>query len=197
MGKRPPPRPRRILNRQPTASVPPRPAPAPPLPELVVLTVAASKPWYHDGLQFGCTACGACCRRNGYVWLSPPDIARLSAHLGLPVEEFLARYTHSVAVEGQDEPGIHLARAPHGCVFLDDATNACTVQEAKPTQCRLFPFWPMALESPEAWEREVVALCGPEALGQGPVYGADEIRAMAGRISGVGKVSAGNEPTGH
>src|SRR5262249_39371899 len=70
----------------------------------IALSVAASKPWFHEGIQFGCTGCGACCRRPGYVWLSKPDIARMADHLGLSVEDFRDCYTQEITIDGQDEP---------------------------------------------------------------------------------------------
>lgn len=151
---------------------------------------AAPQPWYQDGLRFGCTRCGACCRSRGYLWLSPPDIVRLAEHLGLSVEAFRAGHTREVVIEGQDQPGISVIMAPHGCRFLDDATNECTVHAARPTQCRTFPFWPMLIESREVWLREVGSLCGREAIEDGPVHTVEEIRALAGRIVATAPVPA-------
>jgi Fe-S-cluster containining protein len=156
----------------------------------------SAKPWYHAGIQFGCTRCGACCRRKGYVWLCDLDITRLANHLGLPTEEFRARYTRAITIDGQDAPGVCLTKAPHGCIFLDDARNECTVYAARPTQCRTFPFWPMVLESSEVWQQEVEAMCGREALEQGRIYTMDEILAMSAHIVAVKPVPprAGEEP---
>jgi Fe-S-cluster containining protein len=168
----------------------------PPAGPTVLPVAAARKPWFHDGIQFGCTRCGACCRSKGYLWLSAPDIARMADHLGMSIDEFRARHTREITVEGQEQPGICVVRAPHGCSFLDDATNECTIHPARPTQCRTFPFWPMLLESREAWQREVGGLCGREALEQGPIYGVDEILAMSSHIVAVAPVppEAGREP---
>src|SRR4051812_24605039 len=105
--------PRRRPDRRKTAPPPERPKPAP-TPDLTVLPIAATKPWYHAGIQFGCTRCGACCRKKGYVCLSNPDIIRMANHLGLSVEEFRSRYTQETIVEGQDRPGVCLVKAPHG-----------------------------------------------------------------------------------
>lgn len=110
--------------------------------------------------------------------------------LGISADDFRARYVQEIAIEGQDEPGVRLTKAPHGCIFLDDATNECRVHDATPTQCRTFPFWPMAIESREAWEREVVSLCGEEAMNEGRVYTASEILAMSAHIVAVGSVPA-------
>jgi hypothetical protein len=125
------------------------------------------------------------------VWLSPPDIRRLAEHLGLSREEFRARFTREIPSPDptDPEPGIALIRAPHGCIFLDDATNACTVHPARPLQCRAFPFWPTCIESPEAWQRDVVGLCGAEAVATGRLFTADEIRWIAGHFIPVGPVT--------
>jgi hypothetical protein len=120
--------------------------------------------------------------------LSDRDLARLAAHLGLSSEEFRARYTREFEIEGQDEPGLSLTRAPHGCVFLDDATNACTVHDARPDQCRAFPFWPPAVASRDAWERLVVAVCDPDAFRQGRLYTRQEVEAMTPRLVATGTV---------
>jgi uncharacterized protein len=162
---------------------------------IVPAVSVAKKPWYQDGVQFGCTKCGACCRTQGYLWLGAADIVRLADHLGISTDEFRARHTESVPIEGQDQPGVRVVKAPHGCPFLDDATNECTVYPARPTQCRTFPFWPMLLDSREAWERGVVGICGPEVLDQGPIISVDEILAMSSRVVAVGPPPREAEPT--
>ena len=40
------------------------------------------------------------------------------------------------------------------CVFLDQETNYCRIYEARPVQCRTYPFWPSILKSQEAWNAE-------------------------------------------
>jgi len=35
------------------------------------------------------------------------------------------------------------------CIFWN---AGCTVYDARPLQCRVFPFWDMVVASPEAWE---------------------------------------------
>jgi len=105
------------------------------------------RPWYVDGLRFECQPdCGACCTNHGdysYVYLEGDDLQRLADLLGLSTDECAARYT--VLDEGQralrmDEPD---------CPFLDGAR--CTVCEARPLQCRTFPFWPESLRSRRSW----------------------------------------------
>ncbi len=143
--------------------------------------------WYRKGIRFGCTECGACCRRDGYVWVSPPEVDRLARHLGIPAAAFRSRFTREVAIEGTEERGVSLTRATDRCVFLDDATNRCTVYEARPEQCAAYPFWPRAVRSREDWARDVEAYCEAEAFTGGRLYTASEIHAIASRFVVAGK----------
>jgi len=48
---------------------------------------------------------------------------------------------------------------PTTCRFLDPVTKKrCLVYEARPAQCRTWPFWPENMNA-RAWDREVVAFC--------------------------------------
>lgn len=124
-------------------------------------------PWYQDGLAFSCTRCGACCTgAPGYVWVDLPEIARLAEHLGQSVDTFSARHVRRVGSR------YSLVEHPNGdCVFWD-RDSGCTVYEARPTQCRTWPFWSENLETPEDWDRTRLACPGS---GQGRVYSIDEI----------------------
>lgn len=105
------------------------------------------KPWFHKGLKFQCTGCGQCCTGSpGYVYLSPSDIEQLSAHFAISSTEFTKRYTRFV------DGGYSLLDRPssYDCIFLEN--KKCTVYNARPVQCRTFPWWIGNLDSPEAWE---------------------------------------------
>ena len=39
------------------------------------------------------------------------------------------------------------------CVFFDGKTRKCTVYEARPRQCRTWPFWDSNIRTEEAWQR--------------------------------------------
>lgn len=105
------------------------------------------EPWFEDGLRFGCTGCGGCCTGEpGYVFLSEDDLDRLSAHFQLTPQDFAKKYTR--LVDGQ----YALLERPvsYDCVFLND--KRCTVYEARPVQCRTFPWWIQNLREPSDWE---------------------------------------------
>jgi Fe-S-cluster containining protein len=40
------------------------------------------------------------------------------------------------------------------CIFLDTGTNQCRIYEARPTQCRTYPFWPSIVASVQDWNDE-------------------------------------------
>lgn len=90
--------------------------------------------------SFKCQQCGACCRWSGHVLLTEDDIVRLAAAMGLSEEAFIAQYTVLAANRRQ----LSLADAPDGsCVLLKE--NRCSHYEARPDQCREFPFgWRVA-----------------------------------------------------
>jgi hypothetical protein len=99
--------------------------------------------------------------------LSRREQRRLARHLGLRLCEFLDRYTR------RDEDGHVALRFVAGrCILLDG--KACSVHEAKPVQCRTWPFWPELLRSRAAYAREVQSFC-PGSLA-GPTVPAAAIR---------------------
>ena len=107
------------------------------------------QPWYADGLRFECQEdCGRCCSNHGdyaYVYLEEPDITALAKFLRLSRRRFLERYTTT------DDGFVVLLMDEPACPFLEG--SQCTVYEARPVQCRTFPFWEEHLRSPKAWER--------------------------------------------
>ncbi len=136
----------------------------------------AREEWYHEGLRFECTLCGACCTgAEGYVLVSPEESRAIARKLGLSLDAFQTRYTHVTSL-GRS---LNEVDTPHGkdCVFLDRASMpgkaVCSLYEARPTQCRTFPWWPEHLRDRRAWER-LGRHC--EGVGRGPFVPVEEIR---------------------
>ena len=112
-----------------------------------------------DGVRFHCqTGCTNCCRVQGYVYLTQADLDRAAAFVNLSSEAFEKRYIYRTK---------HLIRLrkPQGsqCHFLE--AQGCSIHPAKPTQCRLFPFWPDLIESASSWVATGARCPG---IGKGP-----------------------------
>ena len=82
--------------------------------------------------QIDCTQCANCCK-VATVQVSERDVERLSRHLRIPAERFLAEYT----AESEEEGRILRRDRESGCVFLSG--RDCTVYEARPDICQRFP----------------------------------------------------------
>ena len=109
-----------------------------------------TEPWYKDGLRFKCTECGKCCTGpSGYVWVNDDEMTALAEKLGISLDLFKRKYTRMrdnryALTERQTQAG------DYDCVFLKD--KKCQVYDARPTQCRNFPWWKENLHSEESWK---------------------------------------------
>jgi Fe-S-cluster containining protein len=128
------------------------------------------EPFYQDGLQFSCTTCHACCRHDpGYVFLSKKDLDRMLAYLNLEAELFVKKYCRWVDQGG--DPILSLVeKSNFDCIFWD---QGCTIYQARPDQCRSYPFWPGPLSSQEDWDWEKRFCPG---IGTGERHPATEIQ---------------------
>jgi Fe-S-cluster containining protein len=111
-----------------------------------------------DHLQFSCiSGCTRCCEQKGWVYLTEQDLRQAARHLKMTAAEFERRFVY------RTRHRIRL-RKPRGsqCHFLN--SQGCTIHPAKPTQCRLFPFWPELVAERRQW-RETAKYC--PGIGQG------------------------------
>jgi len=132
-------------------------------------------PWYKDGLKFTCSQCGDCCTgAPGYVWVNAAEIAEMAATLGMDVEAFEARYVRMVGIRKS------LTERPNGdCELLDPKTRKCTAYQARPRQCRTWPFWESNIRTPEAWAETCLACPGS---GKGQLVPLEAIQKQAAVI---------------
>jgi Fe-S-cluster containining protein len=129
-----------------------------------------AQPWWKAGVRFECCKRGCCCvthGENGAVFVNADDRRRLAEFLELSARELRSRYL--LRTDGRT--GLKDAPGTQACVFL--GKDGCQVYEARPTQCRTWPFWPENM-SARAW-KEVAAFC--PGIGRGRLWSAEEIEA--------------------
>jgi Fe-S-cluster containining protein len=117
--------------------------------------------WIKDkdlqSLPFACTSCGKCCRTKGAVYLSPQELQEAATLRQLSPFDFTQQYaSHTLGPLDFDETStwIRLREEEGSCVFLDDNLQQCTIYQARPVQCRTYPFWPTILQSSTSWNDE-------------------------------------------
>lgn len=109
-------------------------------------TAVLKKPDGPDARRFRCQrGCTRCCEVRGFVYLSEEDLVRAAEYVGMTPAAFEAKYVIRYRQ-------VLRLRKPLDaqCHFLTE--SGCSIHPAKPTQCRLFPFWPELVESSSAWE---------------------------------------------
>lgn len=131
----------------------------------------ADKPWWSEGVRFQCQGSGQCCISRGeygFVFLTLQDRRNLALKVGLSTLAFTRKYCTKLG------PAYHLKEDPARpeCMFLEKK-NRCSVYEARPVQCRTWPWWPETMGA-KAWKKEVAGYC--PGVGKGPLRSADEIR---------------------
>lgn len=128
----------------------------------------SGKLWFKDGLRFECTGCGDCCTgAPGYVWVNSEEIHGLARVVGLSDAEFEATYVRRIGVRRS------LLEYDNGdCVMFDPEQRRCMAYEARPRQCRTWPFWESTVGSREDW-KETSRHC--PGCGRGRLHSADEI----------------------
>jgi len=134
---------------------------------------ARRAPWYAGGLAFECTGCGACCAgpEEGYVWVTPDEIAAIAKHLGIPQADVRRKYVRRAGRRYSlvERPG------NKDCIFLfddPDGGRKCLIYPVRPTQCRTWPFWPGNLNRPIDWSLASVRCPG---INRGPLHSYEQI----------------------
>lgn len=137
-------------------------------------------PWYARGLSFECTQCGDCCSGpgEGYVWVTPREILALAAAIGMSdqLDEFERKFTRQVG-----ELTSLVEYSDGDCIFLDPKSRGCSVYEARPAQCRTWPFWKSNVKSSRTWSQTAKNCPG---CNQGRLYNLAEIQTRLEKDTG-------------
>ena len=110
-------------------------------------------------LRFECQpGCTNCCTQKGFVYLTETDLRRIANFLGMRAPDFERRYVYRTARQLR-------LRVPRQvqCHFLVD--GGCSIHSVKPTQCRIFPFWPELVDDKREWQK-TAAWCPGIGKGQ-------------------------------
>ncbi len=89
-----------------------------------------------------CATCeGNCCiGESGYIWISMQEIETLAKHLNITskecFEKYLIKYGYKFSIKERK-----ISENNYACIFFDLDKKQCSIYEARPTQCRTFPFW--------------------------------------------------------
>ena len=90
----------------------------------------------------GCESCGGncCLGESGNIWISKQEILNLSIHLNIGLDKlfdnFLEKRGYKYSIKE-----VQLSKDNYACIFFDMEKKGCSVYEARPIQCRTFPFW--------------------------------------------------------
>jgi len=126
----------------------------------VLETADGADPWFADGLRFTCSQCGNCCTGGpGFVWISPAEIIRLALHLGISRNQVIRRYCRKIGRRFSLKETKNPRHGGFDCIFIKELPavgeahprRICSVYEARPLQCRTWPFWEGNLATRKAW----------------------------------------------
>jgi Fe-S-cluster containining protein len=109
------------------------------------------------------------------------DIERLCEHLDLSADAFGRRYLRRTVYKGEQVVALTEKRSNNDCVFWEDGAG-CAVYQARPLQCRQWPFWPEVLATRASWDAEAEGCPG---MNQGRRYSQAEIERIAGGKRGT------------
>ena len=88
-----------------------------------------------------CEECqGRCCTgESGYIYVSKQEMKKIAKLLEMNLKIFMDEYIYKNfymyninEIKNGDS---------HECIFYDVSSNGCTIYDARPTQCKTFPFW--------------------------------------------------------
>ena len=131
--------------------------------------------WYVSGLHFECQQCGRCCSgpNQGYIWVTRPEIKLIADLLKIEPGQLRQRYLRRVGLRTTiiEQPNTK------DCVFLQriDGPKRCMIYSVRPSQCRVWPFWPDNLADADAWNKAAQRCSG---INRGRLYSFEEIEKI-------------------
>lgn len=126
--------------------------------------------FYKDGLNFSCRQCSYCCKGfPGVVLMSEADLERFAKWADVTCEQFILMYCRWIESDDGFEYLSLREKRNMECIFWN---KGCEAYEARPIQCRTYPFWTKVLEDQNAWNEESKTCPG---INSGEIHSAEEI----------------------
>lgn len=112
------------------------------------------KRWFEKSASFACSACGKCCKSSdNRVFINPREREAIAAVVGITTEAFDLNYTKDIIhSDGTKLTTLKMHPDKKQCIFL--VGNKCSVYEARPVQCRTYPYWPQNMIGKAEWNAE-------------------------------------------
>lgn len=88
-----------------------------------------------------CESCeGRCCTgESGYIYVTKNEIEAISKLLEIDISKFVSEYLfkkmYKYSIKERKVGDVY------ECIFYDAKNNGCTIYDARPLQCKTFPFW--------------------------------------------------------
>jgi uncharacterized protein len=92
--------------------------------------------------RFKCQGSGNCCRIEGYVTITEPELQTLATMSQLTPVEFKQKYVVT------ENGWMYIATPRHRSLCFLTQDNRCSHYEGRPKACRSYPDWP------EIWKDE-------------------------------------------
>nr|WP_223175437.1 YkgJ family cysteine cluster protein [Sulfurimonas autotrophica] len=88
-----------------------------------------------------CSTCeGRCCTgESGYIYVTKNEILAIAEVLEMDVNEFALKYLFKKGYKYSIKE--NKINDSYECVFYDRESNGCKIYNARPNQCKTFPFW--------------------------------------------------------
>lgn len=99
-----------------------------------------------------CLNCANCCKSMTPTFTAT-DMKRISAHLGMPEEDFKKKWLYKERNSGD------WMNKKQPCQFLDLKTNMCSIYEVRPLDCAGFPHLQKPLKDYMHVHKQNVELC--------------------------------------
>ena len=109
--------------------------------------------------EIRCSTCeGNCCiGESGYIWITQDEIEKLAKFQNITTNEVISKDLKKVGYKYSIRE-TKLSETNYACKFFDIHKKQCSIYDARPNQCRTFPFWEYFKENVKELKEECPAI---------------------------------------